>query len=480
MRTATLLVACLVVLAAHVLAQERMPRPEPAHQRQAERSVRETYKAEYARRPAADKLALAKTLLQRARDGKDDAVLQFVLLQEARALAVQAGNLEVGMQAVRETTRRFQVVAHVLTAELLAAAGKAARTPTENLVLARAWLQLAREAAEVEDADAAGKAVAAAATLARTLKDTPLLALVSARTKEATDLKAWLARVASARSTLAKDPDDAAAHAIVGQHEALIRCHWDEGVVHLSKCAEPELKALAIRDLGDPSDADEQAVLGDSWWDLAERQTGPARLNARQRALFWYEKSSRLGASGLAKARIEDRMPPLRIEKLTRGDWLEVGDLALYDAGPGVGGGSGVVEIVPKPEFSEHAELIQVPGDIDGLAVRVRPGQGRGLQAYVIYQREKEGILFERSRGVSAVWQSKDLLWDHHFGQKPKSADEFHVAVILMDGAAVVYLDGVEIGRVKTELRALDYLALRAGDGPVRFDQIRLRRRPLP
>ena len=70
------------------------------------------------------------------------------------------------------------------------------------------------------------------------------------------------------------------------------------------------LKAAAIKDLRGADSADEQAAIGDAWWDLAETKQGQERDTLRLRAGFWYRQAfGKL--EGLSRLKVEQRISQL-------------------------------------------------------------------------------------------------------------------------------------------------------------------------
>ena len=59
--------------------------------------IRETYETGY---PAFDKLGLVYRLLDKAEESKSDPPAQVALLQEARKLAVEAGQVELALDVI--------------------------------------------------------------------------------------------------------------------------------------------------------------------------------------------------------------------------------------------------------------------------------------------------------------------------------------------------------------------------------------------
>lgn len=94
-------------------------------------------------------------------------------------------------------------------------------------------------------------------------------------------------RLAAAVQTLKKSPADPQANLAVGEDLCFIQRQWDAGLPHLARGADAGLKSLSQRDLSGPADADEQAELGNAWWDAAEKRSGAAKLAMRTRAYKW-------------------------------------------------------------------------------------------------------------------------------------------------------------------------------------------------
>ena len=53
--------------------------------------------------------------------------------------------------------------------------------------------------------------------------------------------------------------------------------------------------------------SDEQAKLGDGWWDVAEKQAKTAQRSIKARALYWYQEALP-SLSGLVKDNVEKRL----------------------------------------------------------------------------------------------------------------------------------------------------------------------------
>jgi hypothetical protein len=89
---------------------------------------------------------------------------------------------------------------------------------------------------------------------------------------------------------LDKNPTEPAANLAAGRYECFVMGKWDTGVAKLALGSDAPLKDLAIKDLRGASTVEEQAAIGDGWWDVAESEQGLERDMLRLRAGFWYRQ----------------------------------------------------------------------------------------------------------------------------------------------------------------------------------------------
>jgi len=371
--------------------------PDAAIQKEAEKLIRDIFKDQYAKKDPAERAALSRTLFKQAGETRDDANSRFVLLREARDIAAQAGDAHLAIEAIDALGREFEVDAVAMKTGVLATVAKTARTPEEVKSLASAYLGLADEAAAGDDYEAAEKAAAAAAGLARKAKELPLVSRADARGKEFSELKGRHVAFRKAQETLAASPSDPAANLLVGRFHCLSKGSWETGLPFLTKGADAPLKDLALKDLGNPVDSRDQIQVADGWWDVGERELGKAREHARARAAHWYgEAMPQL--TGLSRARVEKRLqeaaPALASGKAV--DLLRLIDLqrdafmGKWDWKEKILVGKGLVELpyVPPDEYDLHLKIERYEEN-DSLVIGIASS---GTQAQIsIDQQEAAG-----------------------------------------------------------------------------------------
>lgn len=314
--------ALAALLAATLLGavpqEKKLPVPDAASLKEAEKAVRDIFKDEYARKTPGARAALAKKLLQQGIDTKDNDSASFVLLRESGDLAAISGDPGLALQAISELAKRFHVNGLEMKGAALSTASKSMRTIEEFVLLGKSYLALAEEALAAQDYDAAERASSAGSAFAKKGKDLPLLSKLDAKSREAAEFRGRLARVNKAMDTLAKTPEDPESHFIVGHYLALVRGDWDEGLSHLARGSDGALKAAAEKELSKPSEAPDQIAVGDLWWDLSEKDGSQTKSRLRARAAIWYLKA-RDQTTGLTRTRIDKRLdaaamlPPVRL-----------------------------------------------------------------------------------------------------------------------------------------------------------------------
>jgi hypothetical protein len=294
----------VVALALLALAQDpRKPVPEPAAQATVEKTVKELFKDDYARRTPADLSALARKLLTQGLSTNDDLTGRYVLLREARDLGAQSGDLATAQAAIDDLARTFVLDALEMTTAAMTTAAKSAKTPEALEAVANGYLGLADKALAGDRYDDAAALLVKAENAAKAAQNFPLLTRAQAQRKEVADLLKEFQRVKAAEKTLAENPDDPAACAAVGKFLCLMKRDWEKGLPMLAKGNDAALQAAAQKDL-----AGSAMEAGDAWWEIADKtKETVSKRKLLARARLWYERALP-ALSGLSKAKVEKRL----------------------------------------------------------------------------------------------------------------------------------------------------------------------------
>ena len=260
-------------------AAKKSPVPAEAAQAEATKLIKEVYGDEYSKaKTPTEKQALAKKLLAKGNESKDDPVSQFVLLRLARDIATQATDGQTAFQAVDAMAEAFQVDPTEMKTVVLTKIAAAAQMPAQHKSIAEEALKLVDQAISQDNfkvADELGKlALAEARKGPREGTDLPK---PKAGSTEVAELVKAYEDVKAAKVTLEKTPDDPEANLVVGKYLCFVKGDWDKGLPMLALGKDDALKAVAEEELAGCASSTEQAKLGDDWWDLAEKQTGTAK-----------------------------------------------------------------------------------------------------------------------------------------------------------------------------------------------------------
>ncbi|MFO0877280.1 MAG: prenyltransferase/squalene oxidase repeat-containing protein [Gemmataceae bacterium] len=292
----------------------KLPVPDQASQDRADKAIKETYKADYAKAKNAEgHLALATKLLQPGRENRADPAAWFVILREARDAANRAGRPRLAIEAIKDMETYFQMDGQPFKLQALAQA-------TEQADGAKLAIKAAL--GQVEPAIAADNYVAArqfidsAEAAARKIKaDEKQLAPIVARRTEVDAMAKAFEPVAAAQAKLKANPADPDANLVVGKHLCLFHGRWDEGLPILGKGGEVHPAPLARKDLTPPMDVKAQLDVAEGWWRFSEGEKGRIRRNVLERTLAWYETAAP-NMVAQERGKIEERMLDIRKDTL--------------------------------------------------------------------------------------------------------------------------------------------------------------------
>jgi len=284
----------------------RLPVPDAAALKQAEKLVHEVLKDDYARKDPASRRALGQKLLSQAETSKDEPASHFVLLSDARDIAAETGELKVAMTACDRLAEQFQVDRVAVRRACLDRLRKPA-TPEEAALLTEAFFRLMDEAVSAENFEVALGASRDAEQAAQKSKQLPLLSKARARGRDVAGLRGEFQRAEGARKKLEAQPDDAESSFVLGRFLVAVKGDWESGLALLAKGSNPAWKDLATREAKTPLETSDQLALGDGWWELGSKEEGAGKSRLWTRAALCYQRGLP-DASGLQRLKIEKRL----------------------------------------------------------------------------------------------------------------------------------------------------------------------------
>lgn len=322
------LFVALMLLASNAMSQITEPDSRatvpPADAQQASLgAIKEIFADTYAKANKPEgKLELGRTLVKHANEIKGDAVARYVLLTESLRFSAEGSDTETALECIDSLASDYQVDEFELLCDSLDELGKTVKTAT----LARSIHEAARagidKALESDKYSHANRLCLIGSSVARKGKD-------ASEAKQFVELKTSVAErqkefeaVGRAKSLLEQDADDPKANFALGVHLIQRKRQWEEGLQHLSKCDDAELKFLARTDLMNPESTKARIGLADGWyaWTMASKKTKP--IWGKALAAHWYGKVLD-DVSGVEKIKVEKRLK-------------ELGELALSRDGNGV------------------------------------------------------------------------------------------------------------------------------------------------
>ncbi|MDY0165614.1 MAG: SUMF1/EgtB/PvdO family nonheme iron enzyme [Thermoguttaceae bacterium] len=288
----------------------KRPVPDRAAQEGVRRVLDETYDTSSAR-PLAERLALVDQLAALA-EKSGDAAERFVLLRRASELASEAGEGERMMRLVGQIADEFDVDRLRVEVAMLDGFSKKATSEEQIGALVRSSATVIEEALAAERFDLADSLSAAVYRACQASAGRPFRVEALNRRRRVQQLRTQSDEVQAARTAVQSNPDDEAAHTTLARWHCFVRNDWSQALPHFAKGSEPELRALAERELNSTAlDAAGQAELADAWWELAEVSDQQAKPVFLRRAAHWYERAYPELTSTLLKARVTKRLAEL-------------------------------------------------------------------------------------------------------------------------------------------------------------------------
>jgi hypothetical protein len=380
---ATGMVSAAAALQSTSAAGDTQPVPSLDARDEARKLVREIYATDFdaALRQPARRAPLAQTLLGVAAETNDDAAARFALLNEARLLAIEAGDLALTMQILDALEAAFEIpdsVKHQVRVQALRDSERAIAPGPPSKSAAQQAVALCEGAVAVDDFDVARQALDSAARLARKARDVVLARQVTARLASLRRQEEEYRAAKKALEALVRDPNDAEANLLVGRYRCFTKADWDDGLVLLALGNDEDLRALAEAELAAPIEADQQVAIADGWWEWAEnlpKTDESLRDRIRDHAREWYE-AALPDLTGLTRAKVESRLSDsaktadgaVLVFRFERSDYVMRAGKTIVRDQSGHGNHGEVIACAPAPgvvgtglRFDGNASVVQVP-----------------------------------------------------------------------------------------------------------------------
>jgi hypothetical protein len=267
-----------------------------------------------------DKEDQARVYLEKGKQTKDDLVGRFALLNRARAAAAKQGDMRRAFEAVDLLAKDWDVNLLALKKDAVATLLQVLKDPDDEYDLTKHSLELVNQSIEADNYEVAKQLAALAESSCKkaAIKDPDEVQAIQARVgsakKRVLETEKEFEAVKDSQETLKEKPDDPDASLAWGKFLCFIKGNWDKGLPYLAKSNDEDLKPLAKKELEKPSGTKDQVELGDSWWDIGDKEQGMARVQLKRRALFWYKKVEN-AVRGLTQEKVKKRIS--EVEKVS-------------------------------------------------------------------------------------------------------------------------------------------------------------------
>jgi hypothetical protein len=281
--------------------------PNDAQQAKALPQVEEIYKADRERATSnTEKERLAEKVFEVGKGTNGNDVARFVLLNYANDVAIEATSLKLVDVIVGEIESHYNVGRTAFRAESMRRLAKITRSEADFSELTRRFTDLAEQAEQADDYEAAatlGAYAIAAASRSEIRETCDVLRLNRERVLE---VKNAFDGTVKHRDQLLRDPSDAGANLEMGRFYCFYKGDWEKGLPLLRWGKDAELKSLVDSESKRPTGGANCLAIADAWWMIAQHLEGVAQENVKAHASSWYVKCVD-AVNGLDKARAEKR-----------------------------------------------------------------------------------------------------------------------------------------------------------------------------
>ncbi len=292
--------------------KERLAMPGESFAEAAAQTVRERYKADYALTSNDDKLALMEKLLSRARFAPEDDTTRFALFQEAKDLALKAGQVDDALKVLDLRSRWFETDELTDKSILLRASIQTAPTIPQSSI--NAAVKLVEQAEKQARPDIVDEMMAKQELFAQSAGQDAVNKRIMAAKKLWLDSAKERDTLTKLIAALDKDADDKEANLGFGKRLCFLVGDWPRGLMHLEKCGDGVLLNLAKKEKANPTDGKGQNELADAWLAYVDKAEDENKAGVWIRARYWLQKAEKSDLPNADKLKVAEKR--LRVDKL--------------------------------------------------------------------------------------------------------------------------------------------------------------------
>jgi hypothetical protein len=269
------------------------------------------------------RVTLARKLLQKTNDTRNNPALRYVLFQEAARLASEGGRGDLASQAIGAMSVDYDISPSECKEAAVQDQLKAAGSPELRRAAVEQALDTLTESIAEENISSAKQLSKLISTQARQLKEQGLLQEVNQYGKDVTAATNARAQLDAAITKLEIAPLDPDANAAAGKYYCLRKGQWEIGLPMLAVGTSNALRVLAEKDLKNPASADDQQKMGDDWWNYAQKEDEPVKRRIVERAGFWYQQAL-VQLTGSARDKLAAKLEQIDPNALPLDKWAKL------------------------------------------------------------------------------------------------------------------------------------------------------------
>ncbi len=351
-----------------VAQQGRQPVPLQTELLRAREEIRAKYRKDLQEATAPEARALlARTMLKEGNAERDPA-RQYMLYEEARELAIAAGDPDVAIQAGEAMALAFEVDPWPMHMTAVNQLSKTARTPqTRENVLG--ILQPLCDSAIAEDRyDVADSLLDLAINLAGQLRDAVRREQFSRQRDDVKKMATAFEAIQRPLEVLKESPDDPQANEAVGRFYCFVKHDWKKGLPYLAKAETVLLQTVAQSELNRQVGTAARLQLADDWWAIGETLSDAEKAAVRRHAGYYYlqcvgfvsgEAAQRVNTRLAESGRVTDLLSLAAARRATVvGNW-QIGPKSLVSAPEPMT--QIAFPVVPPTEYDLVVEIQSVP-----------------------------------------------------------------------------------------------------------------------
>jgi serine/threonine protein kinase len=259
---------------------------------QSKEKVYELYKEDFRKTKHSEMSALAEKLVEQAENSLEEPVLRYVLLTEARKLAVRAADAVLALRAIDQLDHDYAVDGEPMRWSALETAVNESLTPGRAGQLAELILGRQADAIAADKYFDSVRLAKLAEQAARRSTNQTLTTTAILRRQDAEAAAKAFEEIKSSFTMLAQNSDDPDANLAVGRFYCLVRGDWARGLANLELGGDGQLQDFARQEIAAGESADDLIQAAKAWRELARSERGTtARVQIQMHAFSLLQKA---------------------------------------------------------------------------------------------------------------------------------------------------------------------------------------------